>query len=313
MTLAVWWLAFTAPAFAAGFDDGFTSYLSGQYPRASSIWQPLAEAGDIEAQFGMGLLYEKGHGVLRNLSVAASWYARAAEQGSMRAQTQLGGMYARADGVAEDWEKAISWWRRAAAQGSKRAKYHLGQAYQYGSGVERDLDLALQWYGEAAILGFSAAARHIEEINRRRKAEAPTAEAPTETAAVETEQTTIIVPLNAQTVAHETVSALKQQSTSPLIALGASSTTPMDNDHRIYLASYSSIKKADEGWRQISSANPALLGNLDAAVAQVDLGRNDGIVYRLQAGPLPDMADANALCDELSQRDIPCTALSPSP
>jgi hypothetical protein len=98
---------------------------------------------------------------------------------------------------------------------------------------------------------------------------------------------------------------------SSLIALGSGSAQPLDGAHRIYLASYRGIQKADEGWRGIVEANIDLLGGLDAAVAQIDMGRDKGIVYRLQAGPLPDLTDANALCYKLSQRSIPCIALAP--
>ncbi len=168
MVFAAAWMALAAAgsATAADFDHGFTSYLTGQYNDAFNIWRDLAEAGDKEAQFGLGLLYEQGRGVLRDIPAAASWYTRAAEQGSMRAQTQIAGMYARGHGVVEDWDQAIAWWLRAEAQGSMRAKFHLGQAYQYGSGVERDLDKAVQWYDESAVLGYRPAALLIEEINR---------------------------------------------------------------------------------------------------------------------------------------------------
>jgi TPR repeat protein len=100
--LAASWLVLAAPGAvsAADFDDGFTAYLLGKHDQAFKVWLPLARAGGIEAQFGLGLLFEQGRGVARDLEAAASWYARAAEQGSMRAQTQLGGMYAWGDGVA---------------------------------------------------------------------------------------------------------------------------------------------------------------------------------------------------------------------
>ena len=84
-----------------------------------------------------------------------------------------------------------------------------------------------------------------------------------------------------------------------------------DGAHRIYLASYRGIQKADEGWRGIVEANIDLLGGLDAAVAQIDLGRDKGSGYRLQAGPRPDLTDANALGYKLSQRSSPCIALAP--
>jgi len=306
------WMAQAAAGTAAAdhFDHGFTSYLHGNFTEAFMVWLPLAEAGEIEAQFGIGLLYERGQAVLRDLEAAASWYALAAEQGSMRAQTQLGGMYARGDGVPEDWGQALAWWRRAEAQGSKRAKFHLGQAYQYGSGVERDLETAIQWYDKAAALGFGAAALQIEELNRLRAAQ--------EAAFNDDEQRGIVLSLEGpkpepepKSVFYETASDLKANDTASLISLGPSPSQPLEGAYRIYLASYRSIQKANEDWRGIVDSNAALLDGLFAVVAQTDLGRNKGIVYRLQAGPLPGSDDANALCYKLSQRDIPCAVIKP--
>lgn len=306
--LAASWLALAAASAAvADFDDGFMAYLSSNYPRAFKVWEPLAEAGGIEAQFGLGMLYERGQGVGRDLASAATWYGRAAEQGSMRAQTQLGGMYARGDGVAGDWDQAIAWWRRAAAQGSERAKFHLGQAYHYGSGVERDLEQALQWYDESAALGFHPAALLIEEINRLREAEEKAA---TDSVGSSRVLLSLVVP-RPSSVFHESASDLASRDQSRLIALGGGPARPLDGAHRVYLASYHSVQTASEGWQKLAGANPALLSGLDAAVAQADLGRDKGIVYRLQAGPLPGIEAANALCHKLSQRDIHCVAVAP--
>ena len=316
---AAFWIALAAAgsAVAADFDDGFTSYISGNYSQAFSIWEPLAEAGEIEAQFGLGLLYEQGRGTLRDLEAAAAWYGRAAGQGSMRAQTQLGGMYARGDGVPENWSQALRWWRRAADQGSMRARFHLGQAYHYGSGVDRDLDIALQWYDEAATLGFRPAARQVLEIKRQWEEEAKAAAA---LAASDPESPgsggsgVIVLALSVpktSSVLHETANDLDSHGAAPLIALSVGSTRPLDGSHRIYLASYRGIQKANEGWQGLAAANPDLLGGLEAAVAQADLGREKGIVYRLQAGPLADTVSANALCYKLSQRNIPCVVVTP--
>ena len=224
----------------------------------------------------------------------------------MRAQTQVGGMYARGHGVAEDWGQAITWWKRAAAQGSMRAKYHLGQAYQYGSGVTRDLDTALQWYDESAAHGYRPAVQQILAINRQRDDEVVV---------------TITLELEADTaetgdkkppsVLHESVAALQTQGVVPLIALSGGGGAPLEDAYRIYLASYRGIQLAGADWKGIASTNADLLGGLQAAVAQIDLGRDKGIVYRLHAGPLSGITTANALCYKLSKRDIPCIVVKP--
>ena len=314
LAFAASWMALAAAgsAVAADFDHGLTSYLLGRYNDAFDIWRDLAEAGDKEAQFGFGLLYEQGRGVSRDLPTAAAWYSRAAEQGAMRAQTQIAGMYDRGHGVTGDWRQAIAWWLRAEAQGSMRAKFHLGQAYQYGSGVELDLDKAVQWYDESAALGYRPAALLIVEINRQREAEEAAAAPPAEPGSggmvdVEAPQADGQAP----SVFHESLAALESQGASPLIALGDASAQPLEESHRIYLASYRGIQLAGEGWQGMADANADLLGGLVAAVAQIDLGREKGIVYRLQAGPLAGISNANALCYKLNQRQIPCIVVKP--
>ena len=60
--LAASWLALATAgaANADDFDHGFTAYLGGNYTQSFRVWRPLAEAGEVEAQFGLGLLYAAG-------------------------------------------------------------------------------------------------------------------------------------------------------------------------------------------------------------------------------------------------------------
>ena len=55
----------------------------------------LAEAGDAELQFSLGVMYEHGEGVRQDNAEAVRWYRKAAEQGYAEAQHNLGVMYAR--------------------------------------------------------------------------------------------------------------------------------------------------------------------------------------------------------------------------
>ncbi|RMD65384.1 MAG: sel1 repeat family protein, partial [Alphaproteobacteria bacterium] len=58
-----------------GYEDGMAAYEDGDYLRAVKIWRPLAEAGDANAQYGLGKLYETGGGDLaRDYARAAKWY-----------------------------------------------------------------------------------------------------------------------------------------------------------------------------------------------------------------------------------------------
>jgi len=44
-------------AAAGSFEDGLSAYERGDYPRAMTLWYPLAAEGDAPAQFNVGLLY----------------------------------------------------------------------------------------------------------------------------------------------------------------------------------------------------------------------------------------------------------------
>lgn len=111
---------------------GYQSYLKGDYKAAYEEWLPLAELGDAEAQFNMGVLHDEGAGVERSLSAAAAWYRKAAEQGFLDAQTNLGVMYYHGLGVARDPEEAVRWFRLAAEQGDAEAREYLNRIQRAG-------------------------------------------------------------------------------------------------------------------------------------------------------------------------------------
>ncbi len=48
-----------------------------------------AEAGNANAQFNLGSMYETGSGVRQDYAEAAKWYRKAAERGDARAQYNL--------------------------------------------------------------------------------------------------------------------------------------------------------------------------------------------------------------------------------
>ena len=76
----------------------------------------LAEQGDADAQFDLGVMYENGEGVRKNAVRAASWYRKAADQGSAEAQNNLGTMYEIGSGVQESLRQAMALYRKAADQ-----------------------------------------------------------------------------------------------------------------------------------------------------------------------------------------------------
>jgi TPR repeat protein len=105
-----------------GFAEGLAAYDAGDFQGALEAWQPLAEAGDGDAQVALAGLYRSGLGVPADLGEAALWYLRAAERGEPVAQLNLGDLYARGAGVPRDLVQAYLWLSLAAAQGRRWAE-----------------------------------------------------------------------------------------------------------------------------------------------------------------------------------------------
>ncbi len=142
-------LGLTVPAWA-GFDEGLAAYQRGDYATALRDWRPLAEQGNANAQFFLGLMYGNGLGVPRDYAKALQWWRKAAEQGVAGAQYNLGIMYDTGRGVPQDYAEAARWYRKAAGQGDATAQFNLGFMYGNGQGVPQDYAQAHMWFNLAA-------------------------------------------------------------------------------------------------------------------------------------------------------------------
>lgn len=76
-----------------------------------------AEAGDAEAQYQLGRLFERGERVPRDDFEAARWLERAAENGHPLGALDYGWMLANGYGVVKDAARAYYWFGRAEAAG----------------------------------------------------------------------------------------------------------------------------------------------------------------------------------------------------
>lgn len=130
---------------AADFESGVAAAGAGDYGAALRAWQPLAEKGNVDAQFNLGLLYENGLGVPQDGATAVLWYRRAAEQNDRVAQAYLGEMYAQGLLVPRDDGQALRWFRSAAERGHAASQYNVGLFYAMGRGVAPSGVLAVAW------------------------------------------------------------------------------------------------------------------------------------------------------------------------
>lgn len=118
-------LMFT-PALAAEVPQEVRqAVLQRDYARALADLQTLADAGDPDALYELGRLYERGLGTPRDPARALQAFRRAGELGVAEAAYLAGVMLEAGQGAPADAAAAMAWYRRAAAAGHTLARRRL--------------------------------------------------------------------------------------------------------------------------------------------------------------------------------------------
>lgn len=118
-------------------------------------YQLLADRGDVQAQYGLGLLhYQGGRGEMQP-DRALYYFSRAAEAGNYYAMAYMGKLYAEgSDSIKQDNLTAYKYFKQAAEKGNPIGQAGLGTMYFYGAGVERDYSKALKYFTFSADQGY---------------------------------------------------------------------------------------------------------------------------------------------------------------
>jgi TPR repeat protein len=101
-------------------------------------WRQLAEQGDAEGEYQLGMSYCCGFGPGHTDTIAYQWLCRAALQGHEQAQYQLGRMFGngikkRPFSTPQHADFAYMWYGLAAAQGDELAAGYLAALAQFMS------------------------------------------------------------------------------------------------------------------------------------------------------------------------------------
>ena len=140
------------------FDSASAAVQKHNYHHAFKQIHKLAKQGHPTAQHLLGMMYENGVGVGRNMSKALAYYEKSAMQDFGDAQCALGRIYH--DGnevVVKDAEKAREWLTKAAQKNVPEAEYKLGMMHANGDGVPQDLEKAGQYLQSASTQGVEEA------------------------------------------------------------------------------------------------------------------------------------------------------------
>ena len=141
-----------------------------QEPPVAELKQK-AEQGSPDAQYNLGLTYERGEGVSQDQTEAILWFRLAAEQGVAEAQYKLGHRFAEGYGVPQGYAEAVKWYQAASEQGLAAAQIRLGLLHANGEGVPKDFVQAYKWFeltiADIQFVNRARAMRGRDEIAKR--------------------------------------------------------------------------------------------------------------------------------------------------
>ncbi len=164
-----------------------------------ALLQREANAGNSEAQFQLGRLYDIGEKLERDRQKAITWYTSAANQGHAESEYRLAVAYlygvgvAKNVGIGESWltkaaqqnhpvakdmlpiylanrsanmstSIALSWYLEKVANGNPEGQFGIGNMYENGWGLNANSAEAKKWYTAARTSGSGGAAKRMRQI-----------------------------------------------------------------------------------------------------------------------------------------------------
>jgi len=116
-----------------------------------------ADLGLPEAQLSLGIIYDKGMGIVQDFEKAFYWYQKAADQGDSTAYYYLGFLYHEGRGVEQDYEKARKLYEKAVKWEVPQAQFNLGTMHLRGEGGPVNHNEAATLFSKAADKEFGPA------------------------------------------------------------------------------------------------------------------------------------------------------------
>jgi TPR repeat protein len=154
----------TSAANADTFQELHRHIVHKKFKLAAEHAKAMAEKGHPKAQHVLGMLYQNGLGVEKDIKKAIYWLEKAAEQGLKEAESYLGHLYLDGKVVEKDVDKAEKWLLSAAKHGEREAQVHLGLMYLDDKVAQKDVKSAEIWLHAAALQDSDEAKQALEKI-----------------------------------------------------------------------------------------------------------------------------------------------------
>lgn len=116
------------------------------FTRAAGLFRRAAELGDMDAAYGLAVLYREGTGVDRDKNESLKWLRRAAEERHIAAMVEFAIALFNGDGVEKSESGAAQLFGRAAQANSPIAQNRLARLYAAGRGLKADMVEAMKWH-----------------------------------------------------------------------------------------------------------------------------------------------------------------------
>jgi TPR repeat protein len=112
---------------AMGNYKAYAEFKMTHYAKAREVWETLAEVGNGDALFNLGIMAEDGLGEPRDLTKAEALYTSAANSNNFKAQYRLGLLYSTGGVLKKDVQRARVFLTLASQHGDKDATAMLAQ------------------------------------------------------------------------------------------------------------------------------------------------------------------------------------------
>lgn len=137
-------------------------YESENFKEAFEIYLNLAEKGDTEAQYAVGLMYEKGLGTSLDSKLAFKYMKMSSDGGNCQATNHVGYFYSIGFGCKKNHYEAAQYFKLAAEGGSSDAMCNYGIALLYGQGVKKSISAAYSQFKQSASLNNERGKNRLE-------------------------------------------------------------------------------------------------------------------------------------------------------
>lgn len=312
----VFWLPVHQAKAANTLRDAKAHYERAEYEAAIAIWEQLAHAGSGAAFYNLAQAYRLGQGVTASTDAAKGFFAQGSLQKHTESLTGLATLLYFEDRGAKSSGEALALFQDAGRGGSAEAQYMLAALHYNGEGIPKDVQLAYAWAHLSLEKGFEGA-RTVEQRAKALLSEHQLSQAAILMEALEgpvdfeglqpiLRKWARRAPQLTQRTVVEPTQPLRRPAT-----VAAAAVNPVQNQWRLQVGAFRSVGGAQVQLQKLAEGAENLLKGLQWALLQTKKPGRDDVFYRLQIGPFPDRAAAEAKCEQIKPLKLDCFVVAP--